>query len=125
MTQIKNTSREYTTQEILEKFSNRTRNLIKYWATLDINPEYIQPGETEIHYRLEGLAHSIMAGIDGCAIDIPGFMLIPVGTTEDRDFHISEEENYYPITDHVDSTYDIAGGLRYNIYDNEEDTLND
>jgi hypothetical protein len=101
-------SREWTEDEIREKFLAHVRVMVDYW---DREPR----AETQKR-RLEGLAFSILVALDGCAGGLPGFIVAPSPHPEDKAFHQSEGENYYPENHEADVKGDIAGCLHELFY---------
>ena len=97
-------SREYTTDEIREKFMDHVRELINYWDNVD--------RETSKE-KIEGFAHSLLATIDGSSMDLPGFVLAPSSHHTDKQYHIDNDDNYYPENE---SDSDIAGSLHERLY---------
>jgi len=93
-------SKEYTNDEVRAKFLNHVNHLVKYWANLENQTEFD---------KVEGVAFSILAAIDGCSMDLPGFILAPCPHKDDKQFHIDNGEDYFPRN--RNSKYDIAGGL--------------
>lgn len=80
--------RAYTKEEVREKFLDQIRTYIWYWAKLE---DYFHQ---TIESKLEGLANSILAIIDG-STTMPPFDLIVRPHSEDKEFLIGEGENYY------------------------------
>lgn len=106
-----NTLREYTVDEIRSRFLTHVRHMIKYWADLE--------GEHTVHERIEGALFSTFAAIDGCSIAVPAFMLVPIGTEEDKAYHLEHGENWYPITPDVDLC-DIGGSLHDKLVNHDD-----
>jgi len=95
----------YTEDEIREQFLNRVRQVAKYWLNLE--------GKTE-EEKINGAMFSVLATIDGSAVELPGFQLIAGKDRfhlitnpheDDKDFHIERGERWYP------DDVDIAGSL--------------
>lgn len=101
-------SREYTEEEIREKFIRCVWSEIDYWNTLP-NSDFIQTTRD----RLAGLAFSILVTLDGEAGEIPGFHVVPCVSPEDKDYHIEQGENWYPEVpkDVSKNLCDIGGSL--------------
>jgi hypothetical protein len=99
--EIMSESREYTRKEVKDQFLQHVRRLINYWETVDKEMSSIK--------KLEGLAFSILATIDGCGVGLPGFILSPNPHEDDKQYCIDEGENYY--SEAKDETSDIGGGL--------------
>ena len=91
--------REYTHAEIRQQIYEHFRAMVNYWEN-----ESRQPG---VHEKLEGLAFSLLAMIDGDTM-LPGFSLVPRTCKEDKEYYKSEGENWYPIT--KDLKNDICHG---------------
>lgn len=94
--------REYTTQEVQEAFLTRVRALIDHW--------HGQADMTCLE-RLNGLAFSILATLDGSAIGMPGFIVAPDPHPDDKAYHQSEGENWWPENHDKAIQANIAGGL--------------
>lgn len=98
-------SREKTVDEVRKEFISHVAAMIRYWDTQ-------VTGDTRC--KLEGLAHSILAALDGCAGGLPGFIVAPCPHPDDKQYYIDEGENYYrEIND--DDICDIAGSLHEEI----------
>jgi hypothetical protein len=100
--------REYTTEEVKEEFLSHIRYMISYWE--------IQSGSTRD--KLDGLAHTIMVCLDGNAGALPGYVVAPLDTKEDRDYLKKQGENYYPINNDKKVKCDIAGTLAQSLFIN-------
>jgi hypothetical protein len=115
-------SKEWTRDEIREQFLRHIRIMSKYWAECDISrPEFqesMKRNGGEIPYRLNGLCHSILAMLDGCTVDIPGFLLIPNPHPSDKEYCISRGQNYYPqVSEEAGDFVDIGGALHEQFYE--------
>jgi len=98
--------REYTEEEVRNKFLEYIAFLIKYWDEIDSVRTQKE--------RMKGLAFSILSMLDGCSGELPGFIVAPLPHPEDKEFRIREmEENYYPENHEIedDIKCDIGGGL--------------
>lgn len=93
--------RARTADEVRDEFLSCVAEHVTYWNTLK---------DKTTKERLEGLAFSIMAFLDGCAIDLPGFIVSPNPNKDDEEFYKNNGENWYP------SDVDIAGGLHEHIH---------
>ena len=83
----------------------RERVLRHISATVDYWHDQRQHNEME---RMEGLAFSILSMLDGCAGDLPGFLVVPNPHETDQDFHKERGEDWFPETAGFDGT-DIGG----------------
>lgn len=72
-------SREKTEEEVRDEFLRHIRGLVKYWEEIDNRPS---------KEKLEGLAFSILAALDGCSVDLPSFIVAPLPTKEDKQYHM-------------------------------------
>lgn len=94
-------SREYTTEEIRKIFLHRVHLIVLEWEKQKL-PE---------RDKLDGVAFSIMAMLDGCAGNMPGFILAPCPHPSDKQFHQDEGTNWFPENHEVTVKGDIAGNL--------------
>jgi len=106
-------SKQLTPQEMRERFLDQVRSDINYWANLpDKTPEE----------RCSGVAHSILVLLDGCSMNFPSCLVVPLPHESDKEFHIEENTDYFPdiinIKDVMDN--DIGGGLHDNLYKRRE-----
>jgi hypothetical protein len=83
----KRMSREITKEEAVDGLLLHIQNLVHYWENVE-NP---------YGSRASGVAHSILATIDGCSGDGCGFHLIPMMTKENQDDYKENDSNYHPI----------------------------
>jgi hypothetical protein len=79
--------RAYTTEEVTEQLMEGFVNSVRYWQT--------QPNCGTMEDRVSGVVFSVLAMLDGSQIDLPAFDLMPSPTEEDKEYCISEGENYY------------------------------
>lgn len=94
--------REYTEEEIREQFLENIRAYVRYWDKLP---------DKSTKERLEGLAFSILAVIDGSTAELPAFVLAPFPHEEDKEFRRNRGENWYPENHQASVKADIARGL--------------
>lgn len=78
--------RAWTKEEVCDKFVKHLMVAAREWANY--------PNKTPLE-RTEGLVHTMLATIDGCSLGIPALDLVPQPHEEDKEFHISEGENYF------------------------------
>lgn len=98
--------REKTTEEIREEFLKHVRHLIQYWD--EVSGKNAPETQKE---RLEGLAFSILVALDGNTMALPKFIVAPDPHPDDKEYLISEGNNYYPENHNSDVKGDIAGCL--------------
>ena len=99
-------SRKLTHDEIQKNFINQVWVMIDWWKNAQVS-------ESD---KLSGLAHSILAMIDGCYGGIPGFILIPDPHEDDKQYCIEHGENYYPQMSDINFENDIGGSLHSMLY---------
>lgn len=107
--------REYTEEEVREKFLKTIWGYIGYWER--------ENRALTSKDKMEGLAHSILSMLDGSNIDLPAWILAPLPHKSDKLFHVVNEENYFPYNPRDEKTgaptqvnCDIAGGLAYELF---------
>lgn len=93
--------REYTAEEVRDKFLLYVQHLVTYWETLE--------GDDSVRDRMNGLVHSIFTTLDGCSVGLPGFVVAPAPHESDAEYHRDNGENWYP--EAPDAPGDIAGSL--------------
>jgi hypothetical protein len=92
-----NDPREMTPEECRAIFLAHVRLLVEVWAS--------ETRAKTDYDKLEGLAHSILAAIDGCAMGLPAFELVPSPHPDDKQWHADQGEDWWP------TDIDIAGDL--------------
>ena len=102
------TPRELTPEQVEDRFLEHVRVMVEYWAGEGASNVAAEQTHRD---RLEGLAHSMLATIDGSSMALPRFVLAPHPHPDDRQFHLDEGENYYPENHTADVKADISGGL--------------
>ena len=104
-------SKELTKKEVRENFGSHAAYLTKYWE----NESRAKTSKE----KLEGLAFSLLAALDGSCGAIPSFMVIPMPHKDDKKYCIQHGENYYPESKiNPLKGCDIAGSL-HEIFHNE------
>lgn len=96
-----NKPREKTEDEVRQEFLEAIWSRINYWKNSD----------TYEVDKYEGLAFSILSLLDGESCDLPGFIVAPLPSSEDKEYYIDNGENYYPENHNSNVKCDIAGGL--------------
>lgn len=81
------TPRAYTEDEVIQILMHQIHNIVDYWAN-ESRAETAQD-------KCKGVAHSILAMLDGSNLDIPAFNLVACPHEEDKQFCIDNEENWY------------------------------
>lgn len=96
-------SREKVADEIAAELIEHIRELISFWEST----------ETSSLEKLNGLAFSILAALDGCSDGVPSFIVAPYAHPEDKQFHIENGTNYYPENHELEEFVksDIGGSL--------------
>jgi hypothetical protein len=87
-------SREWTGDEIREKFLGHLSNMVDYWADLTSDGKAGSP--KTIRDRLNGLAFSFLSMLDGCVMDMPAIELVPTPHSEDKHHHQDHGNNWWP-----------------------------
>ena len=93
-------SKEYTTEEVREKFLRKVNGIVKFWHEVK--------DRTELE-KLDGVAFSIMSTLDGCAIDLPMFIVAPAPHETDKEFHQEDGSDWYPESHEVEN--EINGNI--------------
>jgi hypothetical protein len=88
---MNNEPRAYTSEEVRNKLLAHIRMMVKYWA----DDRVLHSTQRTTERRLEGLAFSILAMLDGCSNDLPAFTLIPSPHPDDKQYHIENDENWF------------------------------
>lgn len=101
--------REFTEDEMRERFLGQLRTYVHYWAT--VKDPYCKVGETDIHARLSGLAFSFLNILDGTTDGLPSLEVVPHPHESDKQFHIDEGENYWPPFTLPEGTKTIHGNV--------------
>jgi hypothetical protein len=96
-------SKEYTQEQVEKMFIDKIHQLVEYWAN--------ESSAIDAKKKLEGLAFSILATIDGSDVDLPAFILAPLPAEEDKEYHISNSRKYFPENHTAEISCDISGGL--------------
>lgn len=109
-----NEPREWTVDEVREKFLEAVRRRVEYWEK--------ETRVASVRDRLDGLAFTILAMLDGSSMEMPGFVLIPCPHEDDKKYLQSQGENWYrPIkTELVEALGDISGSLHDRYYRTED-----
>lgn len=97
---------QYTLEECRQRFLEHVWHMIDFWD---------KEGRGDTHHKLEGLAFSILAAIDGSACAVPGFVLAPAPHPLDKLYNIKHGQKYYPKAPTVEC--DIAGELHELFHD--------
>lgn len=94
--------RQYTADEIRAMFLRHVWELIDYW-------DKTKPDKRE---AMEGLAFSILVGLDGGVPDLTAFLVVPAPHEDDKEYLRGEGRNWFPPYVAGDpEPCDIAGGL--------------
>lgn len=103
-------SRQYTRDEVREKFLKTVASYVKYWEN--------ESRAVTTREKLEGLAFGILVILDGGCPNVPGFLVVPDPHEEDKDYLIGEGEDYFPVSKSIKDVRanDIGGGLHEHIH---------
>jgi hypothetical protein len=86
-------SRPLTVEEMRAKFLDQIRAYVDYWAHPDRANHMGHP--YSLHSRFSGLAHSILALLDGCSPCIPPVGLKVFPHESDKDYHKARGEHWW------------------------------
>jgi hypothetical protein len=98
----KDKPREYTMEEVREIFLNHVNNMVHFWNDQD---------EGNQLDRLNGLAFSILAALDGASMAVPYFIVAPNAYSGDKNYHKERGENWFPPNDDAKVRCSISGCL--------------
>ena len=90
---MSDTPRAYSEEEVINIMFMHIKQLVKYWATV----EGFNGKPKSVEDRLDGLAFSILVMLDGGSMVFPGAIIKVNGHPSDKDFHISQGENWFEI----------------------------
>jgi hypothetical protein len=99
--------KEKSMEEVREEFLDHVRFMVDYWDNVE---------KDTTKEKLSGLAFSILVALDGCASDLPAFIVAPLPNKEDKQYLIENEEDYYSENHNSDVKCDIAGSLHELFY---------
>ena len=80
-------SRAYTKKEVRKKFLDGIHNIVDFWVN--------ESREETVEGKVNGVAFSILAMIDGSNIDIPAFDVVVRPHPDDKEYHQSEGNNWF------------------------------
>lgn len=101
--------RPYTRDEMREMFVDSLIMSVDYWDTVD---KYHDGSPFTQRERIAGAVFSALALLDGCSMGASAFMIIPMPHPDDKEYHRSGGENWWP--DPAEKTadaVDLAGEL--------------
>jgi len=101
--------REYTEEETREKFLRHIWMILEHCLKNDEQMPNTQ-------HKMEVFMHSFLAALDGCSLDIPPFIVAPIGSDENTEYFVKHGENFYPVQDQDKIKCDIGGGLHELMY---------
>ncbi len=100
--------KEMTEDEVRKKFLRYCWSMVEYW-----DKESRRETTSE---KLQGLMHSILSTLDGCATALPGFILAPAPHPDDKEYCEQSGEDWYPQNNENQVKCDIAGCLHELFY---------
>ncbi len=98
---------EYSKKDVSEKFLMSIRNLVVFWD---------RTTKKSTKEKLDGLACCILAVLDGCSVDLPGFIVAPDPHESDKVDSLTNNTKYYPENYDITVNCDIAGTLHEHYY---------
>jgi hypothetical protein len=91
-------SRQWTPDEVREKFLAHLENVAEHWATTKLPPQLVaNAGGSEARARCRGVVFSALVMLDGGAGDMPAFRVFPCTDPSGPEFHRQEGTNFYPV----------------------------
>jgi len=94
---------ELTEAEVRERLLRHVWAIVDHWDK--------ETRVTGTRAKLEGLAFSILAALDGSALDLPAFIVAPDPHPDDREYHQQHEEDWFPENHTVEVKCDLSGSL--------------
>lgn len=94
---------ELTEDEVRQRFLEHVWGMVDYWER--------ETRATTMRERLEGLAFTLLSTLDGCAMDLPAFIVAPCPHPDDKAFNQGEGDDWWPENHEADVQCDISGGL--------------
>lgn len=110
-------SRPYTTEEMRQIFLDHVRSMVDYWS--DPQQQHHMGSRKSVAGSLSGFAHSFLAMLSGCSMDLPGLdvtppqkptNLVPAPHPEDEAYHRENEDNWW-VPEDINN-----GNLHYELY---------
>lgn len=103
-------SKKITREEARHLFLKYVTSLVDYWDK--------ESRAEDSRSKLEGFLHSLLVTLDGGALALPGYLLVPSTAEGDKDFAEEQGFDYHPHFDEDDlgESYDIGGGLHEEMY---------
>lgn len=92
-----------TTDECREAFLQHIAATVQTWAN--------DPRTPSVQGKLDGLAFSILAALDGSSAGLPAFIVAPQPHPDDKEFNRSEGMNWWPENHESKVKADLAGSL--------------
>lgn len=74
--------------------------------------------------KLEGLAFSLLALLDGCDDDLPAFIVAPIGDHTDPEYHKKRGESWWPTNSDIQAQADMGGFLHDDFYKHQPERSN-
>lgn len=104
-------SKELTHTQIRDRLLAKIAVLCRYWEN--------ESRQSDVRAKLEGLAFSILAELDGESADLPAFIIAPNPHKDDKQFRINRNESYYPENHRVINQINgnIAGDLHDHLHE--------
>ena len=102
-------SKQYTKEEVMGMFMDKVWSMVDYWNELE--------DKKTTRERISGTVFSLLAMLDGAG-EIPSFIVAPSPHPEDKQFHIDENESYFPENHLLETKLkcDLGGSLHDTFY---------
>jgi hypothetical protein len=94
--------KQLTNEQVRERLLRLFAGMVDYW-------EKEAPPQRTLRERLNGLAFSMLAALDGESPGVPGFIVAPSPHKTDREYLQGQGRDWFPETPAVPT--DIAGSL--------------
>ncbi len=93
---------EKTTEQVSDEFIGYVNHLFK-----DATKDFSEENKEKIHT----MVFSMLVGIDGESMALPGFILAPNPHKDDKEYNKKEGNDYYPQNHNAKVNCDIGGNL--------------
>ena len=101
-------SRVYTEQEVRNLVLDHVWVLVNHWDR--------DSRVTDTREKLQGLAFSMLAMLDGSSVGLPKFIVAPDPHETDQAYHTDQGSNFFQPNHESEVECDISGGLHEEFY---------
>ena len=112
---MENGPREMTAKECRDAFIRHVRHMIDYWNEL-------VPKDMTQRERIEGIAFSILASLDGDCVGLPSFLIAPNPHPGDQEFSTAHGSNWWPENYQIERQLngELGGALHESLFSKDE-----